>query len=146
MFQLGQILDQLSPVEQPRIARLPSAAWSTNGPAQSARVTAAWPAGVACGVCRRPSSRAAALNQMRRAVRAPGVVSDVVARALEINPTLDEAQVTVAVIRSGQILDQLSPVEQREQPRIAGVLADKVIVSPRTSRRGCAEPASRIWP
>ena len=44
------------------------------------------------------------------------------------DPTLTKAHITVAMLRLGQILDQFSPVEQ---PRIARLLVEKVIVSPR---------------
>ena len=44
------------------------------------------------------------------------------------DPTLAKAHITVAMFRLGQILDQLSPVEQ---PRIARMPVEKVIVSPR---------------
>jgi len=46
---------------------------------------------------------AAVLEQLRGLLRAPGMVADVVGRATELDPTLDEAQVTVAMTRLDQI-------------------------------------------
>ncbi|MGH9890876.1 MAG: hypothetical protein ACREA0_02590 [bacterium] len=49
------------------------------------------------------------------------------------DPTLPKAHITVAMFRLGQILDQLSPVEQ---PRIARLLVEKMIVLPCDIGRG----------
>ncbi len=70
---------------------------------------------------------AAVLEQLRGLLRAPGMVGEVVARAVELDSTLDEAQVTVAMTRLDQIWDQLFPAEQQ---RIVRLLVEKVIVSP----------------
>lgn len=48
-------------------------------------------------------------------------------RAIKLDPTLDEAKVTVAMTRLDAIWDQLFPVEQS---RIVKLLVEKVIVSP----------------
>lgn len=47
-------------------------------------------------------------------------------KAVELDPALDEAQVTVAMTRLDQIWDQLFPAEQQ---RIVQLLVEKVIVS-----------------
>jgi site-specific DNA recombinase len=48
-------------------------------------------------------------------------------RAVELAPTLDEAQVTVAMTRLDEIWGQVFPAEQQ---RIVRLLVEKVIVSP----------------
>lgn len=68
------------------------------------------------------------LQQLRGILRAPGMMADVVSRATELDPTLDEAQVRVAMIRVDQIWDQLFPAEQQ---RIVRLLVEKVVVSPK---------------
>ena len=50
-----------------------------------------------------------------------------VPQALKLDPSLDEAQVTVAMSRLDAIWDQLFPAEQN---RIVRLLVEKVIVSP----------------
>jgi site-specific DNA recombinase len=50
-----------------------------------------------------------------------------VSRANKLDPTLDEAKVTVAMTRLDVIWDQLFPAEQT---RIVKLLVEKVIVSP----------------
>ena len=66
------------------------------------------------------------LEQLRGLLRAPRMVIDVVARAVELDPTLDEAQATVGMTRLDQIWDQLFPAEQQ---RIVRLLIEKVTVS-----------------
>jgi site-specific DNA recombinase len=48
-------------------------------------------------------------------------------QAIKMDPSLDEAKITVAMTRLDAIWDQLFPAEQR---RIVQLLVDKVIVSP----------------
>jgi hypothetical protein len=55
------------------------------------------------------------------------MVAGVAERAARLDPSLDEAQVTVAMTRLDAIWDQLFPAEQQ---RIVRLLIDKVIVSP----------------
>lgn len=55
------------------------------------------------------------------------MVGDVLPRAIELDPSLDEAKVTVAMTRLDVIWDQLFPAEQT---RIVKLLVEKVIVSP----------------
>jgi len=64
------------------------------------------------------------LEQMRRVLRLPPMVAGVAERAARLDPSLDEAQVTVAMTRLDAIWDQLFP------ERIVRLLVDKVIVSP----------------
>ena len=60
-------------------------------------------------------------------LRAPDMVAGVAERAARLDPSLDEAQVTVAMTRLDAIWDQLFPAEQQ---RIVRLLIDKVVVSP----------------
>jgi len=68
----------------------------------------------------------AVLDQLRNILRAPNLLSDLVPQAIKLDPTLDEAKVTVAMTRLDAIWDQLFPVEQT---RIVKMLIEKVIVS-----------------
>ena len=83
----------------------------------------------ASGLPRLPAAEleAAVLEQMRRILRAPDMVAGVAERAARLDPSLDEAQVTVAMTRMDAIWEQLFPAEQQ---RIVRLLIDKVIVSP----------------
>ncbi|MEQ1440785.1 hypothetical protein AAG565_15665, partial [Fontimonas sp. SYSU GA230001] len=69
----------------------------------------------------------AVLDQLRAILRAPDLLGEVLPQAIELDPTLDEAQVTVAMTRLDAIWDQLFPAEQT---RIVRLLVEKVIVSP----------------
>ena len=69
----------------------------------------------------------AVLDQLRNILRAPNLLSDLVPQAKKLDPTLDEAKVTVAMTRLDLIWDQLFPAEQT---RIVKLLIEKVIVSP----------------
>ncbi|MDQ3773743.1 MAG: hypothetical protein M3461_04935 [Pseudomonadota bacterium] len=104
----------------------------------------------ASGLPRLPATelKGAVLEQVRGILRAPGMVNDVVARAVELDPILDEAQVTVAMIRLDAIWDQLFPIEQQ---RIVRLLVEKVIVSPsdieiRLGANGIKELALELRP
>lgn len=104
----------------------------------------------ASGLPRLPAAEleAAVPEQLRGLLRAPGMVADVVGRATELDPTLDEAQVTVAMTRLDQIWDQLFPPEQQ---RIVRLLVEKVIVSPqdievRLRQTGIEELAFELRP
>lgn len=67
------------------------------------------------------------LDQLRAVLRSPDLLGDVLPRAIELAPSLDEAKVTVAMTRLDTIWDQLFPAEQT---RIVKLLVEKVIVSP----------------
>ncbi|HEX7633837.1 MAG TPA: recombinase family protein [Noviherbaspirillum sp.] len=67
------------------------------------------------------------LDQLRAVLRAPEMLADITAKAIELDPTLDNAKVTVAMFRLDAIWDQLFPAEQI---RIVRLLVEKVIVSP----------------
>ena len=69
----------------------------------------------------------AVLDQLRSVLRSPELLGDLVPRAVELDPTLDEAKVAVAMTRLDAIWDQLFPAEQS---RIVKLLVEKVIVSP----------------
>ncbi len=81
------------------------------------------------GLPRMPAAEleSAVLDQLRNILRAPNLLSDLVPQAKKLDPTLDEAKVTVAMTRLDLIWDQLFPAEQT---RIVKMLIEKVIVSP----------------
>jgi hypothetical protein len=83
----------------------------------------------ASGLPRLPAAEleSAVLNQLRAILRAPEMLGEVITKAVAIDVTLDEAQVTVAMTRLEVIWDQLFPAEQS---RIVRLLIEKVIVSP----------------
>lgn len=83
----------------------------------------------ASGLPRMPAAEleSAVLDQLRNILRAPNLLSDLVPQAKKLDPTLDEAKVTVAMTRLNLIWDQLFPAEQT---RIVKLLIEKVIVSP----------------
>jgi site-specific DNA recombinase len=83
----------------------------------------------ASGLPRLPAAEleSAVLDQLRSVLRAPDLLGAVLPQAIELDPTLDEAQVTVAMTRLDAIWDQLFPAEQS---RIVRLLVEKVIVSP----------------
>lgn len=83
----------------------------------------------ASGLPRMPAAEleSAVLDQLRNILRAPNLLCDLVPQAKKLDPTLDEAKVTVAMTRLGLIWDQLFPAEQT---RIVKMLIEKVIVSP----------------
>jgi hypothetical protein len=83
----------------------------------------------ASGLPRLPAAEleAAVLEQLRGFLRAPELLAEVLPHAIELDPTLDEAKITVAMLRLDAIWDQLFPAEQQ---RIVRLLVEKVIVSP----------------
>ncbi|GLR26040.1 recombinase family protein [Limnobacter litoralis] len=83
----------------------------------------------ASGLPRLPAAEleSAVLDQLRSILRSPTLLGDVLPRAIELDPSLDEAKVTVAMTRLDTIWDQLFPAEQT---RIVKLLVEKVIVSP----------------
>jgi DNA invertase Pin-like site-specific DNA recombinase len=83
----------------------------------------------ASGLPRLPAAEleSAVLDQLRVLLRSPALLSEVLPRAIELDPGLDEAKVTVAMTRLDVIWDQLFPAEQA---RIVKLLVEKVIVSP----------------
>lgn len=83
----------------------------------------------ASGLPRLPAAEleSAVLEQLRAILRAPELLSEVLPQAIKLDPTLDEAKVTVAMTRLDAIWEQLFPAEQA---RIVKLLVEKVIVSP----------------
>jgi len=83
----------------------------------------------ASGLPRLPAAEleAAVLEQLRRVLRTPAMITGVTERAVRLDPSLDEAQVAVAMTRLDSIWEQLFPAEQQ---RIVRLLINKVIVSP----------------
>ncbi|MDP2434019.1 MAG: recombinase family protein [Pseudomonadota bacterium] len=82
----------------------------------------------ASGLPRLPAAEleSAVLDQLRAILRAPDLLGDVLPHAIELDPTLDEAQITVAMTRLDAVWDQLFPAEQT---RIVKLMVEKVIVS-----------------
>jgi hypothetical protein len=82
----------------------------------------------AAGLPRLPAAEleAAVLAQLRTILRSPELLAEILPSAIALDPTLDEARVTVAMTRLDAIWDQLFPVEQC---RIVKLLVEKVIVS-----------------
>ena len=83
----------------------------------------------ASGLPRLPAAEleSAVLDQLRAILRAPNLLGDMLPQAIKLDPTLDEAKITVAMTRLDAIWDQLFPAEQT---RIVKLLVEKVIVSP----------------
>ncbi|TYP93003.1 MULTISPECIES: recombinase family protein [Nitrosomonas] len=83
----------------------------------------------ASGLPRLPAAEleSAVLDQLRAILRAPDLLSEVIPQAIKLDPTLEEAKVTVAMTRLDAIWEQLFPAEQA---RIVKLLVEKVIVSP----------------
>ena len=67
------------------------------------------------------------LEQLRGLLRSPALIADVVPKATALDPSLDEAKVTVGLTRLDAIWDELFPVEQH---RLVSLLVEKVVVSP----------------
>ena len=82
----------------------------------------------ASGLPRLPAAEleSAVLDQLRAILRAPDLLGGVLPQAIELDPTLDEAKITVAMTRLDAIWDQLFPAEQT---RIVNLLVEEVIVS-----------------
>ena len=83
----------------------------------------------ASGLPRLPAAEleSAVLDQLRAILRAPNLLGEMLPQAIKLDPTLDEAKITVAMTRLDAIWDQLFPAEQA---RIVKLLVEKVIVSP----------------
>jgi hypothetical protein len=83
----------------------------------------------ASGLPRLPAAEleSAVLDQLRAILRAPNLSGEMLPQAIKLDPTLDEAKITVAMTRLDAIWDQLFPAEQT---RIVKLLVEKVIVSP----------------
>jgi hypothetical protein len=69
---------------------------------------------------------ATVVEQLRCVLRSPRMVDDVVARAVGLDRSLDEAQVTVAMTQVDRIWEQLFPAEQA---RIVRLLVERVVVT-----------------
>lgn len=83
----------------------------------------------ASGLPRIPAAQleSAVLDQLRTVMRTPALLNEMLLPAVERDPTLDEAQLTVAMTRLDEIWEQLFPAEQS---RIVRLLVEKVVVSP----------------
>jgi len=69
----------------------------------------------------------AVVGQLRQLLRAPEMIEAIVPQALALDPTLDEAQVTVAMTQVDRVWEQLFPAEQQ---RLVRLLVERVIVTP----------------
>jgi site-specific DNA recombinase len=69
----------------------------------------------------------AVVAQLRRVLRAPEMIKAMIPQAVALDPTLDEAQVTVAMTQVDRVWEQLFPAEQQ---RLVRLLVERVIVSP----------------
>ena len=83
----------------------------------------------ASGLPRLPAAEleSAVLEQLRSLLRSPQMLAEVVPKAIRLDPSLDEAQITVGLMRLDEIWDELFPVEQH---RIVSLLVEKILVSP----------------
>lgn len=83
----------------------------------------------ASGLPRLPAAEleSAVLDQLRAILRAPNLLGEMLPQAIKLDPTLDEAKITVAMIRLDAIWDQLFPAEQT---RIVKLLVEKVMAVP----------------
>ena len=82
----------------------------------------------ASGLPRLPAAEieSAVLDQLRAILRSRDLLGEILPRAMDLDPTLDEAKVTVAMTQLDAVWDQLFPAEQT---RIIKLLVEKVIVS-----------------
>ena len=69
----------------------------------------------------------AVVAHLRRVLRAPEMIEAMIPQAVALDPTLDEAQVTVAMTQVDRVWEQLFPAEQQ---RLVRLLVERVIVSP----------------
>ena len=67
------------------------------------------------------------VGQLRQLLRAPEMVEAMIPQAIALDPTLDEAQVTVAMTQVDRVWEQLFPAEQQ---RLVRLLVERVIVTP----------------
>ena len=83
----------------------------------------------ASGLPRLPAAEleSAVVEQLREILRAPNLLGEALPQAIQLDASLDEAKVTVAMTRLDTVWDQLFPAEQT---RIVKLLVEKVIVSP----------------
>jgi len=69
----------------------------------------------------------AVVGQLRQLLRAPEMVEAMIPQAISLDPTLDAAQVTVAMTQVDRVWEQLFPAEQQ---RLVRLLVERVIVTP----------------
>ena len=83
----------------------------------------------ASGLPRMPAAEleSAVLEQLRGLLRSPDLLAEMVPVALKLDPTLDEAKVSVGMNQLDAVWDQLFPAEQT---RIVKLLVEKVTLSP----------------
>lgn len=82
----------------------------------------------ASGLPRLPAAEveAAVVDQLRRVMRAPEMIAEITPQAVALDPTLDEALVTVAMTQVDRVWGQLYPAEQKWPVRL---LVDRVVVT-----------------
>lgn len=69
----------------------------------------------------------AVVGQLRQLLRAPEMVEAMIPHAIALDPTLDAAQVAVAMTQVDRVWEQVFPAEQQ---RLVRLLVERVIVSP----------------
>ena len=67
------------------------------------------------------------VGQFRHLLRAPEMVEAMIPQALALDPTLDAAQVMVAMTQVDRVWEQLFPSEQQ---RLVRLLVERVILTP----------------
>src|SRR5690606_40192330 len=69
------------------------------------------------GLPRLPAAEleSAVLDLLRAILRAPNLLGDMLPQAIKLDPTLDEAKITVAMTRLDAIWDQLFPARSEER-------------------------------
>jgi site-specific DNA recombinase len=87
---------------------------------------------------------AAVVQQLRYVLRMPALMADVVRQAIALDPALDEAQVTVAMVQIDKIWEHLFPAERT---RLIQQLVEKIVVTADTLevrlRAGGVDAAAR---
>ena len=83
----------------------------------------------ASGLPRLPAAEleSAVLDQLRAILKSPEMVATMLPQAVALDPTLDEARITVALRQLDSIWPQLFPAEQQ---RVLQLLIEKIIVTP----------------
>jgi len=85
----------------------------------------------ASGLPRLPAEQleAVVIGQLTHVLRTPTLTAKITDHAFRLDPTLDEAQVSVALLQFERVLSQLLPAEQQ---RLVQLLIDKIVVSTTT--------------
>jgi site-specific DNA recombinase len=85
---------------------------------------------------------AAVLHQLQTCLSSCQLNHEITVRAKSLDPELDEAKVTVALMQFGQVWDQLFPAEQS---RMVNLLVERITVSNTDMTSAYATTASINW-